>query len=224
MELSPPVFAEVFGLFHGYLPVILLALGFLVCILALLAKLLCKRRNADAHLPLFSSEAPSSAAARPERDCTSGVEPSAAPPPAPPAVQALERCVASVAAGSCESVSGARGAGVEDWFFAIVRDERLLAGMRLVEPQLVEAPYVIALFRRAPEAQGNVAGKLITALHKAGLCTLPCTPSAGAAHIRSLLRRPDAEELRLLLPVFASGTPVRAAGDGYELGDHAVVY
>lgn len=208
--ISVKALCDISCLSHGRVPLLLLSLLCVISITVVIAKLLRKRRLADMRLPLFKSEAASpTECPQPE-----ALEPPAAPPPPPPSIEVLEHCVSEVAGAS---------ATPQTWFFAIVRDTWLLAEMRAAEPQLVEAPYVVALFMRGGEAPGNMTGKLITGLHKAGLCTLPHTPKNGA-HIRSLLWRSDTEVLQVLLPIFSSGAPGGVVGGSYELGDLAAVY
>lgn len=88
-------------------------------------------------------------------------------------------------------------------------------GTDVSKPFLETAPYLIAVFAQryghspdgerikhyyVTESVGIAVGLLITAIHQAGLVTLPYTPSP-MGFLREILHRPDNERPFLLLPV-----------------------
>jgi len=88
-------------------------------------------------------------------------------------------------------------------------------GTDAVKPHLTEAPWLVVLFAQAwgvnpdgskrkhyyvSESVGIAAGFFIAAVHHAGLCTLPHTPSP-MGFLGKLLGRPKQERATLLLPI-----------------------
>lgn len=89
------------------------------------------------------------------------------------------------------------------------------------KPFIEDAPWIIVVFKRAYEHEGNVkhnnyyvnesvgiaSGMLISAIHNAGLVTLTHTPSP-MNFLAKLLNRPSNERAFLLLPVGYAKQPV----------------
>lgn len=88
-------------------------------------------------------------------------------------------------------------------------------GTDAIKPHLTDAPWLVVLFAQAwgthpdgskrkhyyvSESVGIAAGFFISAVHAAGLCTLPHTPSP-MGFLADLLGRPRPERATLLLPV-----------------------
>ncbi|KAK4873136.1 hypothetical protein RN001_015165 [Aquatica leii] len=85
-----------------------------------------------------------------------------------------------------------------------------------VKEYITDAPYLILVFRQVSAIGENgkeevncyseqcvciAAGRLLTAIHYAGLATLTSTPLNCGPPLRDLLQRPPEEKLTLLLPV-----------------------
>lgn len=142
------------------------------------------------------------------------------------------------------------GANKQPWTFAVIHSPEMKAKIRIAaekeelknytermsqewlddlahlgtdehKPFLEEAPYLIAVFKKAyditPEGKkknyyvnesvGLAAGFLLAAIHQAGLCSLTHTPSP-MNFLEQLLERPKNERAILLIPV---GYPAEGA-------------
>jgi nitroreductase len=97
-------------------------------------------------------------------------------------------------------------APVQPWTFVVVRDGVIRRRVRRALGEVVDAPYLVAVFarssavegagrHRAPEAAPSVglaSGMLVASLHVAGLATLVITPRS-SAELGFILDRPESE-------------------------------